>query len=87
MSTLEKTCAVSLNGTRTVITRQMGFLTVYTSPVGLFLLYHGFGDADRVWNVGALALDGGGGNCRGHGWVWVGRGGETLRSGGREDVC
>jgi len=45
----------------------MSFLTVYASPVGLFLLYNWFGDADGVWNVGALALDGCGcGNCRRH---------------------
>lgn len=60
----------------------MSFLTVYASPVGLFLLYHWFGDANGVWNVGALALDSrGGGNCRRHGWVGVGRGDGSLRRG------
>ena len=38
----------------------MGFLTVYASPVGLFLLYYRSGDAGGVGNVGALALDGDG---------------------------
>lgn len=85
---LKKTCAASWNKIRTVIACQVGFLTVDTSPVGFFLLYHRFGDANGVGNVGALALDGcGGGDCRRHGWVLVGRGSDGLRRGSWEDVC
>ena len=66
----------------------MGFLTVYAGPVGLFLLHHWSGNAGRVGNVGALALDGGGGgNGCCHGRVGVGRRGESARRGGWEDVC
>ena len=68
----QKGCAVSWNRTRTIIACEMCFLTVYASPVGLFLLYHGVVNTDRVGDVSALALDYGGGDCRRrHGWVSV----------------
>jgi hypothetical protein len=70
-----------------VIARQMGLLAVYASSVGLFLLHHWFGDTGGVGNVGALALDGGGGHCCRHGWVGVSRGDDCLQRGGWEDVC
>jgi hypothetical protein len=87
LSTPKKTCTTSWNGKRTVIACQMGLLAVYASSVGLFLLHHWFGDTGGVGNVGALALDGGGGHCCRHGWVGVSRGDDCLQRGGWEDVC
>ena len=87
VNTVEKACTKSWNGRLTVIARQMCFLTVYTSPVGLFLLHNWFGDTERVEDVSALALDGCGCHCRRHSLVLVSRGDDGVRRGMWKDVC
>lgn len=73
---------------RTIIACQVGFLTMYASSVGLFLLYHGFCDGECVWEVGALTLDGGCCDCGGgHGLVFVGRGKGWVYEGRLKDFC